>query len=90
MVGHMLGMGRREARRFRERARVVARFVGIADVLERPARGLHVSGIPRARREKSGVYWYGTRSSSCARYAPPMDIAFCNASASRVNTRPLS
>jgi branched-chain amino acid transport system ATP-binding protein len=40
MVGHMLGMGRREARRFRERARVVARFVGIADVLERPARVL--------------------------------------------------
>jgi branched-chain amino acid transport system ATP-binding protein len=40
MVGHMLGMGRPEARRFRERARVVARFVGIGDVLERPARVL--------------------------------------------------
>ena len=40
MVGHMLGMGRLETRRFRERARVVARFVGIGDVLERPARVL--------------------------------------------------
>jgi len=40
MVGHMLGMGRGEARRFRERARVVARFVGIGDVLNRPARVL--------------------------------------------------
>jgi branched-chain amino acid transport system ATP-binding protein len=40
MVGHMLGLGRRETRRFRERARVVARFVGIGDVLERPSRAL--------------------------------------------------
>jgi branched-chain amino acid transport system ATP-binding protein len=40
MVGHMLGLGRRETRRFRERARVIARFVGIGDVLERPARAL--------------------------------------------------
>ena len=59
---------------------------------ERGARGIDSprQGAPRERREKSGVYWYGTRSSSCARYAPPTDIAFRKASALRVNTRPLS
>jgi branched-chain amino acid transport system ATP-binding protein len=40
MVGHMLGLGRIETRCFRERARVIAQFVGIGDVLERPARVL--------------------------------------------------
>lgn len=40
MVGHMLGMGQLETRRFRERARVIAQFVGIDDVLERPAKVL--------------------------------------------------
>src|ERR1700752_5403008 len=33
----MFGMGQFETRRFRERAHVIAQFVGIADVLERPA-----------------------------------------------------
>jgi branched-chain amino acid transport system ATP-binding protein len=40
MVGHMLGMGQLETRRFRERARVIAQFVGIDEVLERAAKVL--------------------------------------------------
>jgi branched-chain amino acid transport system ATP-binding protein len=40
MLGHMVGLGRRESARFRERARVVAQFCGIGDVLDRPAREL--------------------------------------------------
>jgi len=40
MLGHALGLGRRESRRFRERARVIAQFCGIADVLDEPARDL--------------------------------------------------
>jgi branched-chain amino acid transport system ATP-binding protein len=40
IIGHMLGMGQIETRRYRERARVIAQFVGIGDVLERPAKVL--------------------------------------------------
>ncbi len=40
MLGHMVGMGRTETRRFRERARVVAQFCGIGHLLDRAARDL--------------------------------------------------
>jgi branched-chain amino acid transport system ATP-binding protein len=40
IVGHMVGLGRTETARFRERARVVAQFCGIGGHLERPARTL--------------------------------------------------
>jgi ABC-type branched-subunit amino acid transport system ATPase component len=40
MLGHMVGMGRTETQRFRERARVVAQFCGIGNLLDRPAREL--------------------------------------------------
>jgi branched-chain amino acid transport system ATP-binding protein len=40
VIGHMLGMGRTESSRFRERARVIAQFCGIGGQLERPAREL--------------------------------------------------
>jgi branched-chain amino acid transport system ATP-binding protein len=40
LVGHTLGLGRAESRRFRERARVIAQFCGIAAALDRPAREL--------------------------------------------------
>jgi branched-chain amino acid transport system ATP-binding protein len=40
MLGHIVGLGLTESRRFRERARVIAQFCGIAGVLERPARDL--------------------------------------------------
>ena len=37
ILGHMVGLGRTETERFRERARVVAQFCGIGHLLERPA-----------------------------------------------------
>jgi branched-chain amino acid transport system ATP-binding protein len=40
MLGHMVGLGRTETQRFRERARVVAQFCGIGHLLDRPAREL--------------------------------------------------
>ena len=40
MLGHMVGLGRRESLCFRERARVIAQFCGIGAILERPAREL--------------------------------------------------
>ena len=40
MLGHMVGMGRTETRRFRERARAVAQFCGIGSLLDHPAREL--------------------------------------------------
>ena len=40
MLGHMVGLGRTETRRFRERARVVAQFCGVGHLLDRPAREL--------------------------------------------------
>jgi branched-chain amino acid transport system ATP-binding protein len=40
MLGHMVGLGVAESRRFRERARVIAQFCGIGAELERPARDL--------------------------------------------------
>ena len=40
IIGHMLGFGRNESRRFRERARVIGQFCGVGEVLDRPAREL--------------------------------------------------
>ena len=40
MLGHMVGLGRTESARFRERVRAIASFCGIGSVLDRPAREL--------------------------------------------------
>ena len=42
LLGHMVGLGRTESARFRERARVVAQFCGIGHLLDRPARELQL------------------------------------------------